>query len=213
VVGNLTIRIKIIMTEKKILELISRTHIRGMKVKQEIKRLTGLEKVLVSINRKRRESLHKNSRFTMFDSTEVATIPKGAIAVAGYVGGKWPTFHELVQRFKRARRLSIAISSDEDADCLDIETGDATPFDAPEWVRRQKRRGVAKPCLYANLSTMSVVISVLRNAGIHRQDVKLWVAHYTNIPHIEPGFDACQYTNRALGRSLDASLCNGDFLA
>lgn len=198
------------MTEKHTQELISRTHARGIKIKREIQRLTGLERFLVALNRRRRESLQKKSRFIMYDSVDISTIPKSAVAVAGYVGGLYPTFHLLAKAFPHAKRMSIAINSSEDADCLDIETGDATPADAPDWVRRQKRRGLAKPWLYSNLSTMPSVIAILREAGIHREDVYLWVAHYDGVSSIPGGFDGHQFTDKALGRNLDASLMSGN---
>jgi hypothetical protein len=149
--------------------------------------------------------------FVMYDSVTVDEIPVSAPAVAGYVGGSWPTFHELVPRFPHAHRLSIAVNSGEDADCLDIEKGDATPAEAPAWFHRQRARGVYRPCFYASLSVMPEVIAALANAGIQRHEYRLWVAHYTYVPHIEPGYDACQWTDRALGRNLDESLCVDDF--
>jgi hypothetical protein len=56
-----------------------------------------------------------------------SAIPKTAEAVAGYVGGHWPTYNQLVKDFPHAHKLSIAVFASEDADCLDIEKGDATP--------------------------------------------------------------------------------------
>jgi hypothetical protein len=149
--------------------------------------------------------------FVMYDSITVGDIPASAPAVAGYAGGAWPTFHELAGRFPRAHRLSIAVNSGEDADCLDIENGDATPAEAPGWFHRQKARGVDRPCFYASLSVMPAVVAALGRAGIQRHEYRLWAAHYTYVPHIEPGYDACQWTDRALGRNLDESLCVDDF--
>jgi hypothetical protein len=62
----------------------------------------------------------------MFDSVDVATVPNNPQAVAGYVGGHWPTYNSLVQKFPKSHHLSIAVNSGEDAECLDIENGDAT---------------------------------------------------------------------------------------
>jgi len=148
---------------------------------------------------------------TLYDSVDVSQIPGNASAVAGYVGGKWPTFHELERTFPKAHRLSIAINAGEDADCLDIETGDANPQDAPLWLRRQKARGVKRPVLYIELSRRGELLSILIRAGIKREDYRLWVAHYTNEPHIEPGADATQWTEKGLGRDLDISSCLDSF--
>ena len=151
---------------------------------------------------------------TMFDSIDVSQIPSNAQAVAGYVGGSWATWSSLAAKFPHAQRLSIAVNSGEDADCLDIEPGDATAGDVPGWFARQRARGVARPCLYASVSTMGSLLGVLRMAGISRSSVRLWSAHYAGQHICGPGscgqistpMDGSQWTSTALGRSLDESL-------
>jgi hypothetical protein len=78
---------------------------------------------------------------------------------------------------------------------------------------RQKARGVKRPCFYADASTMPSVIAALLSAGIKRSSYRTWVAHYTNVAHLEPGADATQWTDVALGRNLDESLCTPLFFA
>jgi hypothetical protein len=156
----------------------------------------------------------------MFDSTDLSQIPAGPAAAAGYVGGRWPTFHDLAARFPHALLLSIAISASEDADAIDVENGDATAPQVPAWHDRQRERGVLRPCVYASVSTMQAeVIPELRAAGINRPDVRLWSAHYAGL-HIcgpstcgELGTDAdgTQWTDRAYGRNLDQSLLVASF--
>ena len=159
--------------------------------------------------------------FVMYDSITVSQIPRGARAVAGYVGGMWPTFPQLQHDFPNARHLSVAVSAFEDADCLDVEQGDASPQQAPAWVRRQIARGVKRPAVYCAISSAPTVLACLRRAGIRRGQVRLWTAHYTDRPHRCSPFcrfgmwtraDATQFTPRSLGRNLDASLCAPDFL-
>lgn len=150
--------------------------------------------------------------FTMFDSVTISEIPSSATAVAGYVGGNFPTFSRLAADFPKARRLSVAVNAGEDAECLDIEAGDAVPSQAPAWFERQRGRGVARPCFYANASTMPSVIATLSAAGIKRPGYRIWVAHFTDVAHLEPGSDATQWTQTALGRNLDQSLCVDNFL-
>lgn len=152
-------------------------------------------------------------QIVMYDSIEIGTVPPGPEAVAGYVGGAWPTYKELVKRFPKAHHLSIAIAASEDADCLDIENGDATSGEAAAWVKRQHARGIARPVVYASLSTMPAVLNALAKAGIPRKAVRVWTAHYTYKPHIELGSDATQYDDKALGRNLDISLCKPDFFS
>lgn len=158
----------------------------------------------------------------MYDAVTVSEIPADAQAVAGYTSGNFPTWPELLKRFPHAHRLSIAINAGHDADCLDVEPGDATPADAAVWVKRQQARGVARPVLYASVSTMPTVLRELAAAGIHREHVRLWTAHYTGRAHLcSPacgfGFletaDATQWTDKALGRNLDESLCADTFFA
>lgn len=170
------------------------------------------------IKRLRRE----HQATVMFDSVDVGQIPTSAPAVAGYVGGKWPTYIELQTNFPKARKLSIAISAAEDAECLDIEAGDATRGEAAAWVRRQLARGIKRPVLYTSASQMDLVVSALRVAGISRSQVRLWSAHYTFTPHlcgphscgeVKTATDATQWTDHALGRNLDQSLVAAGFFA
>lgn len=147
---------------------------------------------------------------TMFDSIDVKQIPADAQAVAGYVGGFWPTYSPLVAQFPHAKHKSIAVNASEDADILDIENGDAVPADAPAWFHRQKARGLELPGFYASASVVGEVESVLTAAGITRKEYVLWAAHYTGVkpnPPFEEGADAVQFTDRALGRNLDQSAC------
>jgi hypothetical protein len=158
----------------------------------------------------------------MYDSITLEDIPGDAPAVAGYVGGNWPTYLQLRKRFPHARRLSIAVNAGEPAECLDVEPGDATADQAAEWVRRQIGRGVKRPVVYTSVSAAQDLVARLDAAGLVRKAYRLWTAHYTGHPHIcgpQCGFgmrvhaDATQYTDRALGRNLDESLCTTDFWA
>lgn len=156
----------------------------------------------------------------MYDSVTLTEIPRYAEAVAGYTSGRWPTFPQLAAMWPKAHRLSIAVSAEHDADCLDIENGDASPAQAPAWVRRQKAHGLHVPTVYCSVSSLETVLGVLRAAGIGRGAVRVWTAHYTNVPHrcgpscgfgVLTAADATQFTNRALGRNLDASLVSAAF--
>lgn len=157
---------------------------------------------------------------TMYDSIDVTQIPANAAAVAGYVGGNWPTYPTLAQKFPHAYRLSIAVNAGEDADCLDIEQGDATITDAPAWVKRQLARGLKLPALYTSLANADQLERTLLATGLPRTSYRLFTAHYTYKPHrctsvCGFGFtgqaDATQYDDHALGRNLDASLCAPNF--
>lgn len=159
----------------------------------------------------------------MFDSIVVSQIPADASYVAGYTDGSWPTYASLREAFPHARLLSITVGAANDADCLDVENGDATVSVAPGWVKRQMARRMYRPVVYANASTMPVLLAALEAAGIQRRAVRLWSAHYGVGQHIcapgtcdypdIPACDGTQWTPNALGLDLDESLLLGDFFA
>lgn len=160
---------------------------------------------------------------TMFDSVDVHAIPRTATAAAGYVDGAWPTFYKLRAWLPRARLMSIAVFAKDGADALDIERGNATPDQAPGWVKRQLQIGKKRPAVYASVSEMPTVLKALSVAGISRKDVRVITAHYTGKPHLcsskcWPTFrdkaDATQWRNSALdpkGRNLDTTLLSRGF--
>jgi hypothetical protein len=157
------------------------------------------------------------SGLIMFDAVDVSAIPGGATVVAGYTDGLWQTVPLLRIRFPHARILTIAVFASGDAECLDVEAGDATPGQAPAWVRRQQARGLYRPVLYTSVSNVPALLSALDAAGIRRDEVRLWSAHYTGVAHrcgpstcAYPGLttdaDGTQFTDHARGQSLDESL-------
>ena len=77
----------------------------------------------------------------MLNSVSVGQIPASAPAVAGYVRWLLADVPSPCQQFPHAYHLSIAVNAGEDAECLDIERGDAEPYQAPAWVKRQLSRG------------------------------------------------------------------------
>lgn len=156
----------------------------------------------------------------MFDSVTLSAIPPAAPAVAGYVNGNWPTYNQVVVKWPQARHLSISVNQAGDAECLDVEGGDATPDQAPAWILRQQARGVARPVVYTSVSAAQTLLNVLAHAGIPRASVRLWTAHYIYTAHLcGPGCgygltttaDATQWTDRSLGRNLDESLTAESF--
>ena len=158
---------------------------------------------------------------TMYDSIDIRQIPPDAQAVAGYVGGNWPTYASLAADWPFAKKLSIAVNSRQNAECLDVEAGDARPDQAAAWVKRQQKRGVKRPVVYCSVSQAPLLLRTLSKAGVFRADIRLWTAHYTFKPHLcssSCGYgdlkaDATQWTDKALGRNLDASLVTPTFFA
>ena len=187
--------------------------------------LARVKQILPGLRRRfgkvRLVNLARPKSFTMYDSIIVAELPADAAAVAGYMNGHWPTFPVLAETHPHAKRLAIAVSASVEAECLDIEKGDALATEAPAWVRRQQARGVKRPVVYTSLSQAKTVLSILNAHGISRRQVRLWTAHYTGRPHrcsprcrfgLWTRADATQYTDKARGKNLDASLCAPRFL-
>jgi hypothetical protein len=136
----------------------------------------------------------KDSHVTvMFDSVEAHLIPTDAPAVAGYVDGAFENYNELKDRFPHAKHASIAVRSSSDADILDVERGDASPDQVPDWVKRQlnHRKTGAKPGLYNTkkpvaygaVSTVVEIVHHLRMAGL-LDEVELLSAHVGQGEHI-----------------------------
>lgn len=153
----------------------------------------------------------------MYDAIKVENLPAGAGAYAGYVGGRWPTYRDVVARFPGVPVLSIAVNATQDADCLDIEQGDATPAEAPAWVRRQQGRGVTRPVLYTSQTNLGAVLAALSGSGIARSAVRLWSAHYNGQHICSPAcgapvqVDGTQWIDH--GDVYDESLLADDFFA
>lgn len=159
---------------------------------------------------------------TMFDSVDVSQLPAGpGFAYAGYVNGRFRTYPDLVKKFPGHHLLSIAVTADADADCLDVEPGDASVDQVGAWVIRQLSLGVHRPCLYASVSQMAAVIRAVHAADAAAlNQVRLWTAHYTFTRHIcgpasckqlSLTADGTQWTDRSRGKNLDESALMDDF--
>lgn len=151
--------------------------------------------------------------FTMYDSVTIDEIPAEPHAVAAYINGKYQNLAAAHERFPHARILSISVQGlDTVADCYDIENGDYHPDQAADLYDVAHKAGVWRPCFYADLSNMPAVKESLRKVdGLTNADIRLWVAYYDNVANIPPGYDAHQFTCKALGRNLDESLCDSTF--
>jgi hypothetical protein len=155
----------------------------------------------------------------MFDDTNVSLMPTAA-AEAGYVGGRWPTYNELKAKFPNARLLGIAVTASEDAECLDVENGDATIAQIYGWFKRQQARKVYRPVIYSSVSQMNAIHATMTANGFARSEYRLWSAHYGAGQHIcgpssckltSVACDGTQWTSTAMGKSLDESLLSADF--
>lgn len=141
---------------------------------------------------------------TVYDSVTASDIPLDAPAVAGYIDGpfKWNDAHWA--RFPNAHKIRIAtMASTNDGDFLDVERGDATPEQAPFWIRMRRKAGHSVPGVYVNLSNVVAVLSAFggRNLPV------FWLAHYDGMPTLPSGYIGKQYANAVLtGHHYDLSI-------
>lgn len=148
---------------------------------------------------------------TMYDSVTVSTIPGNATAVAGYVDGLFDNFGALVAAFPHAHHLSITVTPGVGAACCDCEVGDLSVGEAIGWVQFALDGGIWRPCVYANADRWEN--QGLRGALAHYGNrIRRWIAAYPGTgANVPAGYDAHQYSDNALGRNLDASVCRDDF--
>ena len=119
----------------------------------------------------------------MLDAVNWEALPADAW-VAGYVNGRisqWPA--AAWAKFKTHKPIRITVTSSvNDGDVLDIENGDATPGQAPGWVKarlasKQLVPGPSAPTLYCNRSNMTPVIDACVAHGLRwGVDFHLWVS-------------------------------------
>ena len=149
--------------------------------------------------------------FVMYDDVNLALIPKGPHAVASYINGQYANHTEALKMFPHARHLGISVTGIIAAQCYDVETGDYTPDHVPALFEEAKKAGVWRPCFYADLSHMPAVREQLAKVAPARGDYRLWAAYYNGQSDLPAEYDAHQFTDRALGRSLDESICHDNF--
>jgi hypothetical protein len=140
---------------------------------------------------------------TMYDSTNPDDIPASAEMVAGYIDGAYAWSSDGWARFPHATHVTVATQpGTNDGDVLDVEFGDATPAQAPAWIRMRQEAGLAVPTIYC----ASFAVTHLRTvcAGL-RYD--LWVAYWTGQPHVMDGAVAVQFADpSSSGGHFDLSL-------
>ena len=159
---------------------------------------------------------------TMLDSVNADALPSGDYAYAGYVDGDWPSYSVIKARFPDSDILSITVSSGDDADCIDMESGDATVAEAVAWLERKLAAGVSRPCVYADVSTMSSALGELERSAGTLDRIRIWTAHYGALEHIcGPGScgllavnaDGTQWTDQNNPLNVDISLLLGTFFS
>lgn len=157
----------------------------------------------------------------MYDDVNVSLIPADAEYIAAYADGRYENVDAIKKRFPKAHIVLIDVrASYHNGDVLDVEKGDATNDQAPEWfkLRKGKTKTTAKPVLYTSASNITQLVKTMASAGISRDQYLIWSAHYTLKSHIcnpstcgYAASDATQWTDKSHGKSLDESIVNDNF--
>lgn len=132
---------------------------------------------------------------TMYDSVNPARIPRNAEMVAGYVNGPYQWADTDWALFPNAVHVGIAVrASYNGGEVLDVETGDAAPMQAPDWVLMRRAAGV-NPTIYCSESLWTTVAREFNRQGVVAPNY--WIAHYDGWRAIPIGAVAKQYQNTA----------------
>lgn len=151
---------------------------------------------------------------TMYDSTNASLIPSNATLMAGYINGKYPSYFQMAIDHPQSTVLTITVKAHNPdgsyviADILDIESGDATPAEAPGWT--QAMRALSRPVITnycSRLGTWPDTKAAFVSAKVALPD--FWIADYTGQPHLVPGSVATQWTD--FDNDYDISQTNGSW--
>jgi LysM repeat protein len=140
----------------------------------------------------------------MYDSVTVTDIPATAKLVAGYVDGRYNNINALHRRFPHAVVVGIATNAHtNDGHVLDVETGDATPKEAVQWVVMRRHAG-KDPSVYCNASAWPHVKAAFKAA--HVNEPHYWIAQWDGSAKVPEGAVAKQYKDAEPGHHYDTSV-------
>lgn len=140
---------------------------------------------------------------TAYDSITAADIPTSAQMVLGYLNGSWPWSAVDWARFPNARKETISVTPFENVgDWLDVETGDAFPWQAPSWVVARRQAGHPNPGVYVQGSLWGATRNEFLARGI--PEPRWWVAEWDGVAQIPSGAFAKQYAAPHPGTPYDS---------
>ena len=141
----------------------------------------------------------------MYDAIpeKVGNIPQDAPLVAGYIDGFYAWSSAAWARFPEAVKVQIAVSAGTNAgQVLDVETGDATPAQAPAWCHMRRAAGQI-PTVYCSLDSWPTVRAAFTQSGI--PEPCWWIADYNGSEAIMAGAIAHQFTDNPPASPYDTS--------
>ena len=85
--------------------------------------------------------------------------------------------------FPSVHLLEVDVNGQQVGNAGDFEAGDMPYSEAGPWAKARLSQGVARPVVYFQVSSWASVAQSLASAGVSRNDVRLWTAHYTGQQH------------------------------
>lgn len=154
--------------------------------------------------------------FSSFDDTSASEIPADASHVAYYADSQFANLIAVRRQCPHAKVMPILAQAGlipplkqlvgwEHGVEIDVENTDWTVAMSPRFVHSCLAAGVPAR-IYVSLSQVPLLVDALSAAGIPRDRYMIRSANWDGVPHIDPGVEATQYTNHAMGHPLDESL-------
>jgi hypothetical protein len=128
----------------------------------------------------------------MYDAVDASRIPRGVGLVAGYVDGAYRWASSDWDLFPDAVWVGIAVAAGTNlGEVLDVERGDATPDQAPGWVKRRRDNGI-DPTVYCSEALWADCRAAFAGAGV--AEPHWWIASWPGGgPTVPAGAVAHQY--------------------
>ena len=128
------------------------------------------------------------------DSVTPANLPPGFDLYGGYDDGNYNNVNAIKAMYPNKTVIHFTVfASDNFGDILDVENGDATPAQAPGWVKMRRAAGHGGPLVYCSEATWSQVRQAFQSAGV--PEPGYWIAGYPgSVGHaLYPGSIAHQW--------------------
>ena len=111
------------------------------------------------------------------DSVTPANLPAGFDLYGGYDDGLYNNINAIKAMYPTKTVIHFTVfASDNFGDCLDVENGDATPAQAPGWIKMRRAAGHGGPLVYCSEAAWSQVRQAFQSAGV--PEPGYWIAGY-----------------------------------
>lgn len=103
----------------------------------------------------------------MADSVTPSNLPAGFDLYGGYDDGHYNNIAAIKSRYPTKTAIAFTVfPSDNFGDCLDVESGDATPAQAPAWTQMRRKAGHGGPLNYCSWAALDSLIAAYHAANV-----------------------------------------------